>query len=114
MDAKVYGVNASRHLSVPGYEERTTFMNDFAIAERFGEGAVRDTFDRAMREWGDSMSYLTELCMVTNALCWKFYQEGDMGLSRAYADMYYECMDRAYEPGRFTYEEREYFFRHVD
>lgn len=33
---KVYGINASRHLNLDGYTEQTTFMNDFAIAERFG------------------------------------------------------------------------------
>ena len=34
-----------------GNEVKTTFWEDFSIAERFGLSAIRDTFNRAFKEW---------------------------------------------------------------
>lgn len=49
-----------------GYTPKTTFWQDFSIAERFGEKAVRDTFRRAMSAWKSNYVYLTELVLVLN------------------------------------------------
>ena len=34
-----------------GNEVKTTFWEDFSIAERFGLSAIQDTFNRAFKEW---------------------------------------------------------------
>ena len=34
-----------------GNEVKTTFWEDFSIAERFGVSAIQDTFNRAFKEW---------------------------------------------------------------
>ena len=34
-----------------GTEVKTTFWEDFSIAERFGLSAIQDTFNRAFKEW---------------------------------------------------------------
>ena len=34
-----------------GYVLTTTFWEDFSIADRFGEAAIKDTFKRAFNEW---------------------------------------------------------------
>ena len=34
-----------------GNEVKTTFWEDFSIAERFGLSAIQDTFNRAVKEW---------------------------------------------------------------
>ena len=34
-----------------GNEVKTTFWDDFSIAERFGLSAIQDTFNRAFKEW---------------------------------------------------------------
>ena len=34
-----------------GNEVKTTFWEDFSIAERFGISAIQDTFNRAFKEW---------------------------------------------------------------
>ena len=60
-----------------GYEPKTTFYTDFSIAEQFGEEAIRDTFDRALLEWGRNTEYVTELVMVLN---WKSFEHHDRGL----------------------------------
>ena len=34
-----------------GYEEKTTFWDDFSIADAFGMVAIKDTYRRAFNEW---------------------------------------------------------------
>lgn len=45
---------------------RTTFATDFAIANAFGESAVRGTFRRAFAEWKSDYRYLTHLVVALN------------------------------------------------
>ena len=48
-----------------GYKPKTTFWADFWIAVRCGgERAVRSTYRRAVRAWGDCCEYVTELVLV--------------------------------------------------
>lgn len=57
-----------------GYELQTTFWSDFSIADRFGLSAIRDTFNRAFREWKEDYEYLTELVLVLNYKIWQYYE----------------------------------------
>ena len=57
-----------------GYELQTTFWSDFSIADRFGLSAIRDTFNRAFREWKEDYEYLTELVLVLNHKIWQYYE----------------------------------------
>lgn len=79
------------------YEFKTTFWMDFTIAEHFGVGAVKDTFERAFHEWRGDVVYITELALVMNWKCWEKWEKGDDELSRYYSDRYYEvrewCLD---------------------
>ena len=34
-----------------GYEPITSFWEDFSIADKFGIKAVKDTYNRAFKEW---------------------------------------------------------------
>ena len=56
-----------------GYETKTTFYDDFTIADRFGINAVKDTFKRAFEEWKTNVEYVTELVMVLNHKIWHHY-----------------------------------------
>ncbi len=56
------------------YECKTTFWEDFSIAERFGAEAIRDTYKRARAEWKNDRVYGTELSMVLNHKCWYWYE----------------------------------------
>ena len=49
-----------------GYETKTTFWDDFTIAEAYGESAVKDTYNRAFKEWKTNVEYITEFVMVLN------------------------------------------------
>ena len=57
-----------------GYELQTTSWSDFSIADRFGLSAIRDTFNRAFREWKEDYEYLTELVLVLNHKIWQYYE----------------------------------------
>ncbi|MBR2543043.1 hypothetical protein IKF03_00335 [Candidatus Saccharibacteria bacterium] len=74
------------------YECQTTFWEDFSIADRFGLGSVRDTYNRARAEWGDDRVYGTELSMVLNHKCW-YYYERNKTLSKLYSDLWTEYHD---------------------
>lgn len=78
------------------YQMKTTFMQDFDIANMFGESAVRDTLKRARQEWQDDVVYVTELTMVLNWQLWKLYKTNEK-LARVYEDLWREmsdwCMD---------------------
>ena len=57
------------------YEVKTTFFDDFSIADRFGAAAIKDTFKRALNEWKNNYVYITELCMVLNHKCLMWYNK---------------------------------------
>lgn len=59
-----------------GYEMQTTFWQDFTIADAFGIEAIKDTFNRAFKEWKNNYIYLTELVIVLNHKIWQHYENG--------------------------------------
>lgn len=67
-----------------GYEPKTTFWQDFTIADRFGEKAVKDTYKRAFNEWKNNYEYLTELVLVLNHKIWEHYERKEHSLARLY------------------------------
>ena len=58
------------------YEFKTTFWDDFSVADKFGVGAIEETFDRAFAEWKTDYIYLTELVLVLNWKMWDWHQAG--------------------------------------
>lgn len=62
--------HSSGEVQENGYKFKTTFWNDFTIADKFGLDAVKDTFKRAFAEWRSNVIYLTEFVLVLN---WKIY-----------------------------------------
>lgn len=75
------------------YECQTTFWDDFDIADRFGEEAIRDTYERARAEWKDNRIYGTELSMVLNHKCWYWYGEPRSKLGNKYSKLYAELWE---------------------
>lgn len=84
-------------LEMTGYEPKTTFWDDFGIAEICGgKNAVQDTFNRAFKEWKTDKVYITELVMVLNWKSWQ-YAETNPELSMLYQKLWEKadgwCMD---------------------
>lgn len=88
-----------------GYEPKTTFWDDFSIADKFGLDAIQDTYKKAMKEWSKDYIYMTELAMVLNWKCWEHYhrsrnelkpfRDDHAQLSKWYSDQYYKMLDWA-------------------
>ena len=108
-----------------GYERFTTFVSDFALAEPFGDSAIKDTYKRASRGWLSDYKYFTELIMSLNHLCWFWHANNELELSQLYGDLYYdavEMFDNKYGPSETDTEEEaakkheacSYMFRWTD
>lgn len=76
---------------VNGYETKTTFWDDFTIADAYGESAIKDTYERAFESWKDNVEFVTELVLVLNWKCWDFYYKGKSKLSDLYSKLYYKA-----------------------
>ncbi len=90
---------------------QTTFDMDFAVADAFGVKAIKDTFNRAFKEWKRDAQYLTELVMVLNHRCWYWYQKNDT-YSALYSELFYKAQDWAY--GHLKGEELKFFLEVTD
>ena len=97
--------------AVTGYKPLTTFYLDFSIADHFGLTAIQDTYNRVFEEWKSNYKYITELVMVLNWKCWRWYQVKDE-YSRLYSNLYYKldewCMDN------LKGEELDYYIQTTD
>ncbi len=94
------------------YECKTTFWEDFSIAERFGAEAIRDTYKRARAEWENDKVYGTELSMVLNHKCWYWYGKQNETLSRLYAEFWKEWHEWVLE--NWEGEDLGYYLRVTD
>lgn len=94
-----------------GYETKTTFWQDFSIADAFGEAAVRDTYKRAFKEWKNDIIYMTELVMVLNHKIWQHY-ENQSSLAEVYNELWLEADE--YGINHFKGDELDYYIRTLD
>ena len=97
--------------SETGYKPRTTFWQDFSIADAFGGDAVTDTFHRAFNEWKDNCVYITELVMVLNHKIAQWY-ERNMPLAKLYNDAW-NIADN-YAVNHLQGDELNYFYNVTD
>lgn len=95
-----------------GYDCISTFWLDFSIADRFGEAAIKNTFNRAFEDWRTNYKYLTEFVLVLNCKCRQHYNAGRTELSSLYGDLFYKANDYARE--NLQGEELSYFFNVTD
>lgn len=91
-----------------GYTPKTTFWEDFSIADRFGIDVVKGTYHRAFTEWKDDYEYLTELTMVLNWKIWSYY-ETNPSLAAVYNDLWQKTDQYACET--LKGEELTYFYQ---
>lgn len=94
-----------------GYEPKTTFWQDFSIADMFGIDAIKDTYNRAFKEWKNDYIYLTELIMVLNWKIYQYYEKNDE-YARIYNDLWV-CSDE-YAVNHLKDEELSYYIRTTD
>ena len=97
--------------TITGYKPITTFWMDFSIADNFGKSAVKDTFNRAFKEWKDNYKYLTELVMVLNHKIWEHYETNEP-LARVYNELWEKAQNYGYE--HLKDDELTYFWKTLD
>ena len=95
-----------------GYEPITTFWQDFSIADAFGDEAIKDTFNRAFKEWKSDYKFLTELVMVLNHKMWKYHRSGNTERSIVYQKLFETSRDYAIK--NLKGDELSYYLRVTD
>lgn len=91
---------------------QTTFWSDFSIADRFGISAIKDTFNRAFKEWKNDTVYLTELVIVLNLKLWDFYEKGNMTVAKVYNDLWGKA--DSYAMDNLKGDDLKYFLKKTD
>lgn len=97
--------------AMTGYRPFTTFFEDFSTAEAFGVNAVRETYNRAFKEWKSDYKYFTELVMVLNWKIQEHYQRNDT-LARLYNELWATADSWACD--NLKGEELSYFYDTTD
>lgn len=101
------------YAEITGYQEKTTFWDDFSIAdEMFGPSAVQETFDRAFEDWKDNCEYLTELVLVLNWKLWQQYERKNKELYELYNKLW-EQADK-YACDNLKGADLDYFYTTTD
>ena len=77
-----------------GIETKTTFWEDFSIADKFGIAAIEDTYERAFKEWRSDVNYLKELILTLNHKIFQYY-ESHPHMAELYQQKYYEAYNWA-------------------
>lgn len=97
---------------ITGYEPKTTFYEDFSIADRFGTNAVKDTYNRGLLT-AESLGheFLTEFVMVLNWKIWEHHERNE-ALARVYNDLW-ELADN-YAREHLTGEALSYYYDTTD
>lgn len=95
-----------------GYKPKTTFWDDFSIAESFGVEAIKDTYKRAMHDWSDNYEYLTELSLVLNHKLWWYWEADNEELAAVYDKCWRETDLFALD--HLTGEALDYYYRVTD
>lgn len=94
------------------YEFKTTFWQDFTIADKFGIEAIKDTYKRAFNEWKSDYIYLTELVLVLNWKIWEHYENNNHEVARVYNELWEKTQDYGYN--HLKGEELTYMIRTLD
>lgn len=95
-----------------GYKPITTFYQDFSIADNFNIDAVKDTYNRAFKEWQDNYKYITELVMVLNWKIWEHHNSNNIELSKVYNDLWVK-LDK-WVQDNFNANELDYYYTTTD
>ena len=59
------------------FKFKTTFWEEFSIAETYGSAGIQEHYDIAFAQWKDNLLYLTELVLVLNLKMFMWFQVDD-------------------------------------
>lgn len=87
------------------------FMWDFHIADHFGISAIKDTYNRAFKEWKNNVEYFTALVITLNHQIFNWYNKNEE-IARVYNELWEKADGYAYD--NFKGEDLSYFLRTTD
>lgn len=96
-----------------GYEPKTTFWNDFSIADMFGVNGIKGTYNRAKEGWKDNIEYMTEFAMVLNHKSWQ-HNEKNQVLCGLYSELWIEIDNFIFEHFKDNEEALNYYMSVTD
>ena len=94
-----------------GYKPISTFYTDFSIADKFGLEAIQDTYNRVFEGWKSQYKYITELSLVLNWKCFRWYNVNN-DYSRLYESLWKIVDNWCFE--NLKDEELEYYMEITD
>ena len=106
MKVKTWNIEA-----LTGYKPKTTFYEDFSIADCFGISAIKDTYRRAFSSWKKNHIYLTELVMALNWKIWEWNEKNEY-VARVYNDLWEKA--REYAETHLKGDELAYYYSTTD
>lgn len=72
---------------------------------------MRETYNRAFKEWKENVSYFASLVMTLNHQIWNWYQRNDT-LARLYDSLWKKAHE--YGSRHFKGKDAEYYFNFLD
>ena len=79
--------------SMCGYTQRTTFWDDFTIAERWGVKAIEDTYKNAFQSWKIDVVFIVELVLVLNWKMWYMAEKRRLSEEMVYCKCWEELCE---------------------
>ena len=79
--------------SLCGYTQRTTFWDDFTLAEKIGLPAIEKTYRNAFNSWKTDVVFITELVLVLN---WKMLYMDEKHMDDE-SSIYFKCWKELYD-----------------
>lgn len=89
-----------------------TFWMDFTIADAFGVNAIKDTFNRAFKEWKSDYKMLTALVMTLNLKIWQHHEYHNDDVAKLYDSLWRQAED--YALTNLKGEELDYYYETTD
>lgn len=90
---------------------KTTFYEDFSMAEMFGKEAIIDTYKRCLSEWSSNIKYFTEFVVALNHKIREWHWK-ENNVARLYDKLWREADLLALEI--FQGKDKEYYLRETD
>jgi hypothetical protein len=103
--------NFEAFLMEVGKTRKTTFFSDLSIAEVYGVNAVKDTYNRVMKEWGNNLEFMCEWVVSLNQKIWQHVNR-NQNLARVYDELWQSADN--YCRKHFKGDELKYYYRYID
>lgn len=93
------------------YNFKTTFLEDFYVANKFGHEAILDTYNNAFDKWHENVIYVTELSLVLNWNIFHYY-DLDRETAQLYDMLWRQCDEWCIN--NLTGDDLDYYLKTTD